>query len=339
MRVVVVGAGIVGLSAAWALKKAGHEPVLLDQGPIPNPIASSNDRHRLIRLAHSEGDGRGVIIHEAYAAWDELWEDLGRSHYVETGMLLTAREPTDWAVSCRAGFDRQGTAYEIWDRDRLARRLPFLALTDADWGLYMARGGALLADRILARSRGVAAAARAWSCASTRRSWPSTAAASVLEGGEQVAGDAVVSAAGAWSGKLLPELAPSLTPRRAVVLYLRPPAEMAEAWAESPCFLDFGGDHDLYLVRPMAGLGLKFGAGAHSGPADPTAAHAAPRRAGKPAGASAPLHQGLRPLPGDRRPGMLDLQLARRAVHAAGSATTAWSTPPPAPGRCSSSAR
>ena len=64
MRVIVVGAGIVGLSAAWALRKAGHEPLLLDQGPIPNPIASSNDHHRLIRLAHSEGDARSVTIHE-----------------------------------------------------------------------------------------------------------------------------------------------------------------------------------------------------------------------------------------------------------------------------------
>ena len=32
MRVIVVGAGVVGLSAAWALSRAGHEPVVLDQG-------------------------------------------------------------------------------------------------------------------------------------------------------------------------------------------------------------------------------------------------------------------------------------------------------------------
>ena len=268
MRILIVGAGIVGLSAAWALRKAGHHPIVLDQGPIPNPIASSNDRHRLIRLAHSEGDGRNVIIHEAYAAWDELWLDLGRSHYVETGMLLTARQPTDWAVSCRAGFDRQGTPYDIWDNATLAARLPFLALTAADWGLYMAKGGALLADRILhgladwLRAAGVELRQHAKAVAVDGRSV-------TLEGGERLAADAVVSAVGAWSGKLMAELAPSLTPRRAVVLYLRPPAEMAEAWARSPCFLDFGGKADLYLVRPMEGLGLKFGAGAHSGPADP----------------------------------------------------------------------
>jgi sarcosine oxidase len=268
MRVVIVGAGIVGLATAWWLRRLGHEPVVLDQGPIPNPDGSSFDRHRLIRLAHSEGDGRGVIIHEAYAAWDALWEDLGHAHYVETGMLMTARDPTDWAVSCRAQLDRLGTPYEVWDRARLGRQLPFLALTERDWGLFMPQGGALLADRILAdlaswlAERGVALRAHSRVTALER-------SAVRLAGGERVEGDAVVAAAGAWSGRLLPHLAPSLTPRRAVVAYLEPPAELAEAWAASPCFLDLGGQSDLYLVPPMAGHGLKLGAGAHSGPADP----------------------------------------------------------------------
>jgi 2-polyprenyl-6-methoxyphenol hydroxylase-like FAD-dependent oxidoreductase len=42
-EVIVVGGGIVGLSAAYALVKAGVGVTLVEQGPIPNPLASSAD--------------------------------------------------------------------------------------------------------------------------------------------------------------------------------------------------------------------------------------------------------------------------------------------------------
>lgn len=43
MNVIVVGAGIAGLSTAWSLVKAGHSVSIVEQGPIPNPMAASGD--------------------------------------------------------------------------------------------------------------------------------------------------------------------------------------------------------------------------------------------------------------------------------------------------------
>jgi glycine/D-amino acid oxidase-like deaminating enzyme len=41
MKAIIVGGGIVGLATAWALARDGHEVELFEQGPLPNPLASS----------------------------------------------------------------------------------------------------------------------------------------------------------------------------------------------------------------------------------------------------------------------------------------------------------
>jgi sarcosine oxidase len=61
MNVIVVGAGIAGLWTAWSLVKAGHLVSLVEQGPIPNPLAASGDHHRIIRGAYRAGTGYGPV--------------------------------------------------------------------------------------------------------------------------------------------------------------------------------------------------------------------------------------------------------------------------------------
>jgi glycine/D-amino acid oxidase-like deaminating enzyme len=35
MKAIIVGGGVMGLCTAWALCRAGHRPVLYEQGPFP----------------------------------------------------------------------------------------------------------------------------------------------------------------------------------------------------------------------------------------------------------------------------------------------------------------
>ena len=60
MKAIVVGGGIMGLATAWALAREGHAVELFEQGPLPNPLASSMDEHRLIRTANMHLPGRQV---------------------------------------------------------------------------------------------------------------------------------------------------------------------------------------------------------------------------------------------------------------------------------------
>jgi sarcosine oxidase len=73
MRILVVGAGVMGLSIAEALLNAGHRVMLYEQGQIPHEPASSVDQHRLIRFPYGELDGYARMVAPAYAAWDTTW--------------------------------------------------------------------------------------------------------------------------------------------------------------------------------------------------------------------------------------------------------------------------
>lgn len=113
MHVLIVGAGIAGLATAWALGRAGHDPVVLEQGPVPNPLGSSVDEHRMTRFFYPEPSGYGAMVEEARAAYETMWADLGEALYRETGILGLSCEPGDWIDRSMPSIAAQGLAYEM----------------------------------------------------------------------------------------------------------------------------------------------------------------------------------------------------------------------------------
>ena len=272
MRVLIVGAGIAGLATAWALVRRGAEVEVFDRGPIPHPLAASNDSHRIIRPFYPDEPGYARMALDALPAWDELWGDLGEELLVPCGALALSRAPGDWADRARATLDRIGYAPEILSPAAVAERLPFLEMDGLRWGLFSPDGGALLADRILAalarwlRGRGVALHAERPVAAVEAE-----AGLLRLADGETVRGDRIVVAAGAWAAGLLPVPDLPLTPLRQCVVYAEPPAGHAAAWAEAPALVDLGHPDGHYAIPPVAGTGLKLAVSDHAAPGAPDA--------------------------------------------------------------------
>jgi glycine/D-amino acid oxidase-like deaminating enzyme len=262
VRVIVVGGGIMGLCTARALQRGGHHVTLYEQGPIPNPLASSTDQHRLIRYTYGAMSGYARMVRDAYAAWDRLWVDLGRSHYRPTGTLVIAHELDDWVEASVESLEAERLPYERWTPAELGRRLPFLRLSRARFALFTTTGGVLFAARILEglaellTRKGAALHSRA----PVVEVDPVRAAIRIADGREERA-DALAIAAGPWTPDLLPALAGRVTPSRQVALYLEPPEDLRAAWAAAPMLLDqieaaAGG---FYAVPPIEGTALKVG--------------------------------------------------------------------------------
>jgi sarcosine oxidase len=268
MNIIVVGAGIAGLSTAWSLVKAGHGVTLLEQGAtIPNPLAASGDHHRIIRRAYRASTGYGALITEAYDAWSELWGDLGKNHLDPRGFLCVSREPGDEAEEYREGLEAGGFPFELLNPEKAVARWPFLEAGTFRYAYFSTEGGAL-------HCRKIAAGLANWLRTHGANVYENSKVTKVdaeageveLESGETLQGDKVVVAAGAWVLKLFPELSGELKTYRTALAYVEPPADLRAAWEAAPVILDVGGKTDGYMIPFSGGAGMKFGSGLHKVP-------------------------------------------------------------------------
>lgn len=264
MKIAIVGGGIMGLSAAWALNKDGHDVSLFEQGPLPNPLGSSVDEHRLIRHPYGAERGYTRMINPAYAAWDQLWSDLGARHYAPTGTLVLDRGD-HWTTATAEVLTAEHIAFRRLSVGEFSASFPLLAADGIRGALLLETGGTLFAGDIVAaladylRARGVSVMAQR-----AVRDIDPEHGRLTLSSGAIVEADRVIVAAGPWAPRLLPGLPAQVTPSRQVVVYLEPPAERATQWQTHPMILDIDPKAGFYLVPPRSRAsgqvsGLKIG--------------------------------------------------------------------------------
>jgi len=75
--IIVVGAGVFGLSTAWWLARAGYNNVrVLDRWQVPSLSSAGYDRNKIIRTEYVDGHF-SVLSQEAIQFWREpLWRDV-----------------------------------------------------------------------------------------------------------------------------------------------------------------------------------------------------------------------------------------------------------------------
>jgi glycine/D-amino acid oxidase-like deaminating enzyme len=210
MRVGVVGGGIFGLAAALELRRRGHEVMVCEQGRVPDERAASTDVSKVIRRTNYLEETYIELVERAAQQWRVWHEQLGRGIYFQTGKLIMARDFTQDSSlyhSWELLGERQG-GLRLLSLKEARQRFPHFALRANDTLFYDSWTGYLRSGQAMIDLAGLARASGVQICEETpvHQLEETPAEVRLLCGGETFTCDRAVIAAGAWVGRLLPQL-------------------------------------------------------------------------------------------------------------------------------------
>jgi sarcosine oxidase len=231
MKVAIVGAGVMGCAAAWALRERGAEVTVHEQFALDHDRGSSHGRTRIFRVSYPDVDWIR-FAQEAYTGWKELDPDL-------LGLYGLVELVADPALISAGALDECGVSHRLLDREEV--RALGANLPDGWTAMYVGDAGVVFADR----ARHAFLEAAGVEVETNRR----------IESTDELDADVVVVTAGSWARELVPDLRVTVT-RQTLAYFARkgpPPPSIVDLNPET-------GGHWMYsLYDPVHGLK----AGAH----------------------------------------------------------------------------
>jgi sarcosine oxidase / L-pipecolate oxidase len=210
-KIIVVGAGINGITAAIELKKRGHKVVLVDPGPLPHPLAASTDISKAVRAAYGADAEYTALAERSIPLWRKWNEEFAVELYHEVGVMFVGQremKPGDFEFESFKVLERRGHRIERMNSARLWKRFPaWNAQLYQDGVLELEAGyaeSARVVAVLIARAKSLGVELREGARFSELDESDDRVIGIVLDNGERISGDIVVMAVGAWTPYVLP---------------------------------------------------------------------------------------------------------------------------------------
>ncbi len=243
--VLIIGAGIFGLTTSIELRKRGYQVTVLERGAIPNPLASSFDRCKVIRPDYGADEFYVEMMETAFSGWDSWNREWPIPPYDEVGLLLLSKgemKTGDFEYESFHLLRNRGYSLVRLQEPQLQERFNWSRNKNYVDGYFNPRSGyadCMVVNRQLyemSLSLGV-------------NFQENTQVDSLLKNKSRVLGvvtqkgnleaDYVVIASGAWSAKLFPQYKLPIQVVGQPVFYFKP---SNKSLFESPSFCVWGAD-------------------------------------------------------------------------------------------------
>ena len=126
-KIIVIGAGINGVTGAIELKKRGHEVVLVDPGPLPHALAASTDISKAVRAAYGADEDYTALAERSIKLWRQWNAEFGTKLYHEVGVMFVRRrkmEPGDFEQESLKLLEKRGLKVARMNTPELWKRFP-----------------------------------------------------------------------------------------------------------------------------------------------------------------------------------------------------------------------
>ncbi|HEX4696992.1 MAG TPA: FAD-dependent oxidoreductase [Candidatus Udaeobacter sp.] len=245
-RVIVVGAGINGVTAAIELTKRRHVVVLVDPGPLPHPLAASTDISKAVRAAYGADADYTELAERSIRLWREWNMQFGIELYHEVGVMFVRQremKPRDFELESFNLLKQRGHKVERMNSPHLWKRFPawnpeFFHDGVLELHAGYAESGHAVA-KLVERAKSLGVELRQGVRFAQLHERADRVTGIVCDDGQRIAADIVVMATGAWTPYLLPFTNKFFRASGQPVFHLKP--RQPELF-RAECFPVFGAD-------------------------------------------------------------------------------------------------